>query len=299
MPEKVKKLYEGEKNMNETKSTVKGLKKQMAAAVAMVCVAAVALGSSTYAWFVSNNNVDAITTDISAQSNSAYLVIQEATADKTATDNTSTSSATAEDRTAVELYPAQVVNGTAAGSYKFESAYAAAAGNSLEKTSTRFTVGTNGTAEEAVTNSYAHKDTFYIGTGGYDGSFTNLKVEGVTVSAKNTDKADLVDAMRVLVVCGNQWTVWKNGAEVTSVETLNTTGDATEETTLTAKYTDATNKAIAASVSKNNDVTVDIYVFYDGADGQVNSDNLADLQDCGVTVTFTATPSQPGNNTQA
>lgn len=284
--------------MTETIS-VKALKKQLAAAIAMVCVAAVALGSSTYAWFVSNNNVDAITTDISAQSNSAYLVIQEATADKTATDNTSTSSATAEDRTAVELYPAQVVNGTAAGSYKFESAYAAAAGNSLEKTSTRFTVGTNGTAEEAVNNSYAHKDTFYIGTGGYDGSFTNLKVEGVTVSAKNTDKADLVDAMRVLVVCGNQWTVWKNGAEVTSVETLNTTGDATEETTLTAKYTDATNKAIAASVSKNNDVTVDIYVFYDGADGEVNSNNLADLKDCGVTVTFTATPSQPGNNTQA
>ena len=50
----------------------------------MVCVAAVALGLSTYAWFVSNNNVDAITTDISAQFNSAYLVIQEATADKTA-----------------------------------------------------------------------------------------------------------------------------------------------------------------------------------------------------------------------
>ena len=284
--------------MNETKS-VKALKKQLAAAIAMVLVAAIALGSSTYAWFVSNNNVDAITTDISAQSNSAYLVIQEATADKTATDNTSTSSATAEDRTAVALYPAQVVNGTTTGSYKFESAYAAAAGNSLEKTSTRFTVGTNGTAEEAVNNSYAHKDTFYIGTGGYDGSFTNLKVEGVTVSAKNADKADLVNAMRVLVVCGDQWTVWKNGAEVTSVDTLNTAGNATETTTLTAKYTDATNKAIAASVSKDNDVTVDIYVFYDGADGQVNSDNLADLKDCGVTVTFTATPSQPGNNKQA
>jgi ribonucleotide monophosphatase NagD (HAD superfamily) len=182
----------------------------------MVCVAAVALGLSTYAWFVSNNNVDAITTDISAQFNSAYLVIQEATADKTATDNTSESSAT---------------------------------------------------ATEAVTNQYAHKDTFYIGTGGYDGSFTNLKVEDVKVSAKDNAKADLVNA--------------------------------TETTTLTAKYTDATNKAIAASVSQNNDVTVDIYVFYDGTDGEVNSDNLADLKDCGVTVTFTATPSQPGNKTQA
>ena len=91
--------------------------------------------------------------------------------------------------------------------------------------------------------------------------------DSVKVSAKDNAKADLVNA--------------------------------TETTTLTAKYTDATNKAIAASVSQNNDVTVDIYVFYDGADGEVNSDNLADLKDCGVTVTFTATPSQPGNKTQA
>ena len=51
--------------------TVKSLKKQLAAAIAMVCVAAVALGSSTYAWFVSNNTVKAVTTNISAQSNSA------------------------------------------------------------------------------------------------------------------------------------------------------------------------------------------------------------------------------------
>lgn len=56
----------------------------------MVCVAAVALGSSTYAWFVSNNKVEATTTNISAQSNSAYLVI-----DTKKTTTTSTGSATA------------------------------------------------------------------------------------------------------------------------------------------------------------------------------------------------------------
>ena len=52
--------------MKETKN-VKALKKQLAAAIAMVCVAAVALGSSTYAWFVSNNQVKATTSTISAQ----------------------------------------------------------------------------------------------------------------------------------------------------------------------------------------------------------------------------------------
>ena len=78
--------------------------------VAMVCVAAIVLRSSTYAWFVSNNSVQATTTDISAQSNSAYLVIDTEKTSKTATSAT----------TAVKLYPAQVVNGTDNGSYKFE-----------------------------------------------------------------------------------------------------------------------------------------------------------------------------------
>lgn len=35
--------------MKETNNNVKGLKKQLAAAVAMVCVAAVALGANIYA----------------------------------------------------------------------------------------------------------------------------------------------------------------------------------------------------------------------------------------------------------
>ena len=43
--------------------TVKSLKKQLAAAIAMVVVAAVALSSSTYAWFVSNNTVTAKTAE--------------------------------------------------------------------------------------------------------------------------------------------------------------------------------------------------------------------------------------------
>lgn len=44
--------------MKETNS-VKSLKKQLMAAIAMVCVAAIALGTSTYAWFVNNTRVTA------------------------------------------------------------------------------------------------------------------------------------------------------------------------------------------------------------------------------------------------
>ena len=41
----------------------------------MVLVASIALGSSTYAWFVSNNHVTATTSTISAQSNAPFLKI--------------------------------------------------------------------------------------------------------------------------------------------------------------------------------------------------------------------------------
>ena len=61
--------------MSDTKS-VKTLKKQLVAAIAMVVVAAIALGSSTYAWFVTNNTVKATTSQISAQSNAAFMKIK-------------------------------------------------------------------------------------------------------------------------------------------------------------------------------------------------------------------------------
>ena len=91
--------------MNETKS-VKALKKQLAAAIAMVCVAAVALGSSTYAWFVSNNQVTADVGNITAQSNAAFLQI-----DKTAsiTKGSTSTEITNLDAT---LYPVRPVSTT-------------------------------------------------------------------------------------------------------------------------------------------------------------------------------------------
>ena len=60
----------------------------------MVLVAAVALGSSTYAWFVSNNTVKATTTTISAQSNAPFLKI-----DKDSLTESSTTVATRSDET--------------------------------------------------------------------------------------------------------------------------------------------------------------------------------------------------------
>ena len=56
---------------------IKKLKKELFAAALSVGVAAVALGSSTYAWYVTNNTVDGTTSTISALANGMVLQIVE------------------------------------------------------------------------------------------------------------------------------------------------------------------------------------------------------------------------------
>ena len=84
----------------------KALKKQMGAAIAMVLVAAVALGSATFAWFVSNNKVDATTSKIYAQSNSAFMYIRD---EKEQSKDLRTDESSVVD---TPLYPAHWASGT-------------------------------------------------------------------------------------------------------------------------------------------------------------------------------------------
>ena len=81
----------------------------------MVLVAAVALGSSTYAWFVSNNTVTAKTASISAQSNAPFLKI--AKTGETLTETSATQVAGTNDKT--ELYPSQWNHVITDGTYQF------------------------------------------------------------------------------------------------------------------------------------------------------------------------------------
>lgn len=277
--------------MNDSKS-VKALKKQMGAAIAMVCVAAIALGSSTYAWFVSNNNVKATTTNISAQSNSAYLVI-----DTQKTNTSSTSSATAAEKVGsnegdtykdTALYPAQwAMNFNEAKEkadtkiYQFESAYAADKDKADEQRGTRFAVG-NPTV--AVKADYALMNQFYIGTGTYDGQFTNLKVDSMTVSTGSDKK--LAGAIRVLVYINqNNWAlVSPTGVEASCLDGTVVTDDTTNK--LGIIRTAAFGKA-------EGDVDVKLYAFYDGANAEVKTTQLTALQEnVGATVSFSATPTE-------
>lgn len=274
--------------MNETKNnSVKALKKQMAAAVAMVCVAAVALGSSTYAWFVSNNTVKGTTTNISAQSNAAFMVID--TGDTTANSGTEASYTTPED---TKLYPAKVALQTAKVStgdagekgYVMQSAFASYGDKSDMKSGTLFDIAgsgdspaTIGTAAAAVQSGYAMKQTFNIGEKTGTTKLENLRVSEVKMTGTTTEK-DLTTAMRILVVCDNNWIVYDASG---NMKLTNITKDASNNYVLHAdKF---------SGVGTGKQVTVDTYVYYDGDDTNVFTTNLAQLQTKhGVTLSFTA-----------
>lgn len=266
----------------------KALKKQMGAAIAMVLVAAVALGSATFAWFVSNNKVTATTASVSAQSNAPFLKIGKDT-DTELTKTEETQTAGTNDKT--DLYPSQWNHVVASDTYQFESAYASKASEWKMLDGSRFAVGGVDATHRA---DYALKQSFKIGTTDEKaGSFQNLKVASVTVNA-GENSTGLEKAICVLVKCGDQWGVYRattDGTELTAY------GDGTAiVNNLTGEAGTSVNDALVAKIAANEKVTVDVYVFYDGSADTVFSDNLASLKNCGVTVAFTATPVNTDGN---
>ena len=252
----------------------------------MVCVAGVALGSSTYAWFVSNNSVKATTSTISAQSNAAFMYIRDE--NETSTDLTADTSSV----TSTALYPAHWVT-EKAGNYatadvgKFYTAYGTTADNGAMVADTLKIVeasaesSTKGSPADALTAQYAVKNKFYVGSKGT--TLSNLVVTGAALTtedgkASTSENADLDNALRILVTCGDNWVLCDKNSILASND-----GNTTHK--------------LADTVS-STETTVEIYVFYDGDDTEVNTNNLPDLKKASknITVTFdaTATTTQTG-----
>lgn len=97
--------------------SIKSLKKQLMAAIAMVLVAAVALGSSTYAWFVNNSQVKAEGPTVTAET-SQYLLIS----DSTNPNNFVTSIEFKAAKTGAKYTPVSTTDTTAGTFYKVDTA---------------------------------------------------------------------------------------------------------------------------------------------------------------------------------
>ncbi len=248
----------------------KALKKQMGAAIAMVLVAAVALGSATFAWFVTNNTVKANTNTISAQSNAAFMTIKyNATA--VGVDDTE---ATATDDTDKPLYPATFGENPTVDAPKGKFAYGygqkvTADGYMLDKDGLKLVKDT-GSLDDAVAGEYAVREVFNISSRGQD--LANLRVNKVT-AGETTSNSKLNSALRVLIyVDGAHWEVYDVNGNFKYGS-----GDAAG--------------VLANAVTHTDNTKVELYLFYEGSDEQIYTNNLPQLTSTkNITVEFTADP---------
>lgn len=274
----------------------KAIKRQLLAAIAMVLVAAVALGSSTYAWFVTNNEVYATTASISAQSNAPFLVISNSAITSSSVETNVTT--TVSNKT---LFPVQMVEANdAATTFKWESAYANLSTASTEKANTRFVVQSNDVEK------YYLKQTFHVGTNGTtQGQFKNLRVSGVSVTQTTVGdpatEGELKNALRVMVVCGEEVAIYdQSGALVTTyvkhgaenpVAITGLTAAADRQAngvTTNAAYLTAESDIFPTTSGSIGDKAVDVYIYYDGAVANIRTNNIDKLGSVKATITFTA-----------
>ena len=268
----------------------KALKKQMGAAIAMVLVAAVALGSATFAWFVTNNTVKATTSTISAQSNAAFMTIANGptgASNSNETQATTTIVGTAADKS-TPLYPATFGEQGAQGEYaavtkgKFMTGFGTTLDNGTLNTKLELVKGTEGDAGSyaaAVSGEYAIAEDFNVSSKGQD--LTELKVDGVTAAEGDTSTSSLKKALRVLVTSAN--------GDVWDLYGLNDAGTAYER----KLSSDTANGDVNfGTVKAGKDTALKVYLFYEGSDVNVKTTNLENgmlSATNAVTISFTAT----------
>ena len=290
--------------MTETKS-VKALKKQLAAAIAMVCVAAVALGSSTYAWFVTNNSVKAKNMTVTANADVEFLEIANV---GDSFDGKTIAVYAKAAGTGLKLNPVTPLKVSAMDKDGVEQ-------NDLDY-STAGTEGTNGwadnftwkwtTAQVGTASAKGTEAAWQYANTSSDASekyylLNNFKFR-TTVSGVETDKLyastvtlkkavdtdNMDEAVRVMVVGANGMQIYNVGANEWT-------------------YYDATGKkvekaAFAGLISKVNynqdvtsaDHTVKVYLYYEGADDALYTTNLNTMEGVTANITFSVDPTAFG-----
>lgn len=240
----------------------KALKKQMGAAIAMVLVAAVALGSATFAWFVTNNKVDATTSTISAQSNAAFMTITNGMTGASGVDTTTVT-------TNVEkkaLFPATYGEETGATKGQWMTGFGkdlddGTLNSALELCKDPNNAEIAGSTVAAVKGSYALQQDYNISSKGQN--LTNLEVDKVEVAKNAASNSELMKALRVLVTndSGNTWVVYGQKANSTEFEVKLTSADQNAAVTL-------------GDITAGQDTAVHVYLYYEGKDAVVKTTNL-------------------------
>lgn len=259
----------------------KALKKQLGAAIAMVLVAAIALGAATFAWFVNNNAVTATGADVSTSSAVPNLYI-------TSTGKTTDSMTAAEDNPS-KLYPVSTNDaanfyetkhwtsgtGNHAVADEYQKAIAREDGKTIY-TDYTFTLGvTNGSMDvyfDSNTKATTLKASDTMGTAGrFAISFDNgatwklFKVSGTaTNQGYYTDKAATTE--------DDYWVTGEGDSTKASIASYASFGDYAGSINNQGQAVKGTKKLTTIS-SDAGLVTVTVRVWYEGCDKDCVSEN--------------------------
>lgn len=231
-------------------------------ALCMLLLSATMLTTSTFAWFSMNKEVRATGMQITAKSDSIYLLISSAkkTASEIQTENAITTALTITSEDS-KVYPSahkaitNISEAATATNWYYDIAVDSSAstgkGTQTELSSTNF-------------SQYVLHKTVYMTVAKGSNPATNIKVSAsITSNSTATGGSATLAPVKVLVGVG---------ANIVELDSTTTSSD----TVLVASLDDA-------SVE-----TVEIYIYYNGADAAVYTNNIANLDGANIDLTFTA-----------
>lgn len=301
--------------------TVKALKRQLMAAIAMIMVSLIALSSSTYAWFTMNKTVTASGLTVKARTEGGIQI-------KRTKGGTGSDSAQFASSSTQQLLPTSTADG-------MTWAHAAAVGSSThnadEKTYTLLNTTANfqeipanensigfGTIGGTSTKTYYYVfDEFTITRDSNSKSFTDLYVSEVTASKTNGSITPLSSSLRVLVKCvtkdqGTKYYIFAPVADatkeyqvVTNIATSGTTVNITKETVTALLSADSANQPLtlqetqlySGEVESLDGLNVTVYVYFEGEDDRHTTNNISAaagvLDELNITLKFSCSSVTP------
>ena len=274
----------------------KAIKRQLLAAIAMVLVAAIALGSSTYAWFVQAGSVTAEGMQVNLTSEGGLVIRNKGDDDAWGV------TATAKMAGPQNLLPTSTKDMT-------QWTYAKAASSTkynMDKTSykvvTDDVIGNTGFKE----NKYVVMKEFQIRSSNPSIAAKGLTVKTVTVT--KTDDKDATQDLSNSLKVGLRWNYapetgdTQSGYLIMSPLSIGEGGstasyafvapdDGTSATvTMKTAGTDATllDNTVAVPSATSNPVNVQVYIWYEGQDSHLFSDNVNAAEGLKVSLEFTS-----------
>lgn len=267
----------------------KAIRKQLLAAVAMVLVAAVALGSSTYAWFAQATQVTASGMSVKAQSEGGLIISNESKTDwktsSTASHNQVAALVPTSTKDCQNWYhnKSEDYNDAAAsqdaGTYQTLTTTLGETGGVANTGGIGFVDANSDKAKQDTENGYYLVNKFYIKSSADQMTGTKLYINKVAVAGATTS-AELDKSLRVSIVIGSETFIYApyDGATLEYY----VKGDSEKTTAISARNQFVNTETAITTIPANstsNPIEAAVYLYFEGEDANCKSANITSTLD--------------------